>query len=125
MGDMKYAELADLYKRLEKTTLKTLKTKFVADFLKKTPDDLLEIVPYLILGKVFPDWDERELGVGEKLLIRAVSMATGVPEKEIENSIKDTGDLGESVALALRKRKQKSFRCRVYEVSDSVLIYCM
>ncbi|WP_297459416.1 ATP-dependent DNA ligase [Thermococcus sp.] len=106
---MKYAELADLYKRLEKTTLKTLKTKFVADFLKKTPDDLLEIVPYLILGKVFPDWDERELGVGEKLLVKAVSMATGVPEKEIENSIKDTGDLGESVALALRKRKQKSF----------------
>jgi len=109
MGDLRYAELAELYKRLEKTTLKTLKTKFVSDFLKKTPDELLEIIPYLILGKVFPDWDERELGVGEKLLIRAVSMATGVPEREIENSIKDTGDLGESVALALKKRKQKSF----------------
>ncbi|WP_297468925.1 ATP-dependent DNA ligase [Thermococcus sp.] len=106
---MKYSELAELYRRLEKTTLKTLKTRFVADFLKKTPDELLEIVPYLILGKVFPDWDERELGVGEKLLIRAVSMATGVPEKEIENSIKDTGDLGESVALAIKKKKQKSF----------------
>ncbi|WP_457742014.1 ATP-dependent DNA ligase [Thermococcus sp.] len=106
---MRYSELAELYRRLEKTTLKTLKTRFVADFLKKTPDDLLEIVPYLILGKVFPDWDERELGVGEKLLIRAVSMATGVPEKEIEDSIKDTGDLGESVALALKKRRQKSF----------------
>ncbi|WP_297073985.1 ATP-dependent DNA ligase [Thermococcus sp.] len=106
---MRYSELADLYRRLEKTTLKTLKTRFVADFLKKTPDELLEIMPYLILGKVFPDWDERELGVGEKLLIRAVSMATGVPEKEIENSIKDTGDLGESVALALKKRKQRSF----------------
>ncbi|MCD6523937.1 MAG: ATP-dependent DNA ligase [Thermococcus sp.] len=106
---MKYSELAELYRRLEKTTLKTLKTKFVADFLKKTPDELLEIVPYLILGKVFPDWDERELGVGEKLLIKAVSMATGVPEKEIEDSVRDTGDLGESVALALKKKKQKSF----------------
>ncbi|ACJ17005.1 thermostable DNA ligase [Thermococcus onnurineus NA1] len=109
MGDMKYTELSDLYRRLEKTTLKTLKTKFVADFLKKTPDELLEVVPYLILGKVFPDWDERELGVGEKLLIKAVSMATGVQEREIENSVKDTGDLGESVALALKKKKQKSF----------------
>lgn len=109
MGDIKYAELTELYRRLEKTTLKTLKMKFVADFLKRTPKELLEIVPYLILGKVFPDWDERELGVGEKLLIRAVSMATGVPEREIENSIKDTGDLGESVALALKKRRQKSF----------------
>ncbi|AEK73474.1 ATP-dependent DNA ligase [Thermococcus sp. 4557] len=106
---MKYAELADLYRRLEKTTLKTLKTKFVSDFLKKAPDELLDIIPYLILGKVFPDWDERELGVGEKLLIKAVSMATGVPEREIENSVRDTGDLGESVALALKKKKQKSF----------------
>ncbi|MCD6371956.1 MAG: ATP-dependent DNA ligase [Thermococcus sp.] len=106
---MRYSELAELYRRLEKTTLKTLKTKFVADFLKKTPDELLEVVPYLILGKVFPDWDERELGVGEKLLIKAVSMATGVSEKEIEDSIRDTGDLGESVALALKKKKQKSF----------------
>ena len=106
---MKYAELADLYRRLEKTTLKTLKTRFVSDFLKRTPDELLEIIPYLILGKVFPDWDERELGVGEKLLIKAVSMATGVPEREIENSVRDTGDLGESVALALKKKRQKSF----------------
>ncbi|WP_209475596.1 ATP-dependent DNA ligase [Thermococcus stetteri] len=106
---MRYSELADLYRRLEKTTLKTLKTKFVADFLKKTPDELLEIVPYLILGKVFPDWDERELGVGEKLLIKAVSMATGVPEKDIEDSVRDTGDLGESIALAIKKKKQKSF----------------
>ena len=109
MGDMKYAELADLYRRLEKTTLKTLKTKFVADFLKKTPDELLEIVPYLILGKVFPDWDERELGVGEKLLIKSVSIATGVQDKEIEDSVRDTGDLGESVALSIKRKKQKSF----------------
>ncbi len=106
---MKYSELAELYRRLEKTTLKTLKTKFVAEFLKKTPDDLLDIIPYLILGKVFPDWDERELGVGEKLLIKSVSMATGVSEREIEDSVRDTGDLGESVALALKKKKQKSF----------------
>ncbi len=109
MGDMRYSELSELYRGLEKTTLKTLKTRLVGDFLKKTPGDLIEVVPYLILGKVFPDWDERELGVGEKLLIDAVAMATGVPEREIENSIKDTGDLGESVALALKRRKQKSF----------------
>lgn len=106
---MRYSELVDLYQRLEKTTLKTLKTRFVADFLKGTPDDLLEIVPYLILGKVFPDWDERELGVGEKLLIKAVSLATGVSEGEIEDSVRDTGDLGESVALALKRKKQRSF----------------
>ncbi|AIF68507.1 DNA ligase [Palaeococcus pacificus DY20341] len=107
---MKYKELAELYRNLEKTSSKILKTKFVAEFLKSVEKpELLEIIPYMILGKVFPDWDERELGVGEKLLIKAVSMATGIDAKEIEESIKDTGDLGESVALALKKKKQKSF----------------
>jgi DNA ligase-1 len=109
MGDMRYAELAGLYAKLEKTTLKTLKTRLVSDFLKRTPDELLNVVPYLVLGKVFPDWDERELGVGEKLLMKAVSTATGISEREIENSVKDTGDLGESIALALKTKKQRSF----------------
>ena len=108
-SDVKYGELAKLYKNLEKTSLKTLKTRLVAEFLKSTPEDLLQIVPYLILGKVFPDWDERELGVGEKLLLRAVSMATGVDPSNIEDSVKETGDLGESVALAVKHRKQRSF----------------
>ncbi len=106
---VKYRELATLYRNLEKTTLKTLKTHLVAEFLRKTPEDTLPIIPYLILGKVFPDWDERELGVGEKLLIRAVSLATGVDPSSIENSIKETGDLGESVARAIEHRKQRSF----------------
>ncbi len=109
MRDMRYAELAGLYAKLEKTTLKTLKTRLVSDFLKRTPDELLNVVPYLVLGKVFPDWDERELGVGEKLLMKAVSTATGISEREIENSVKDTGDLGESIALALKTKKQRSF----------------
>jgi len=106
---VRYSELSELYTRLEGTTLKTLKTRLVADFLKRTPDEILEMVPYLILGKVFPDWDERELGIGEKLLMKAVSMATGVPERELEDSVRDTGDLGESVALALKRKRQKSF----------------
>ncbi|WP_048152585.1 ATP-dependent DNA ligase [Palaeococcus ferrophilus] len=106
---MRYSELADLYERLEKTTLKTVKTRLVAEFLRKVPDELIEIVPYLILGKVFPDWDERELGVGEKLLIKAVAMATGVSESEILNSVRDTGDLGRSIEEALKKKRQKSF----------------
>lgn len=106
---MKYIELAQLYQKLEKTTMKLIKTRLVADFLKRVPEDHLDFIPYLILGDVFPEWDERELGVGEKLLIKAVSMATGVDPKEIENSVKDTGDLGESIALAIKRRKQKSF----------------
>ncbi|AEC51123.1 ATP-dependent DNA ligase [Pyrococcus sp. NA2] len=106
---MRYLELAQLYQKLEKTTMKLIKTRLVADFLKKVPEDHLDFIPYLILGDVFPEWDERELGVGEKLLIRAVSMATGVDPQEIENSVKDTGDLGESIALAVKKRKQRSF----------------
>lgn len=105
MSDMCYFELVDFYRWFEKIMFKILKIKFVVDFLKKILDEFFEIVLYLIFGKVFFDWDERELGVGEKFLIKVVFMVMGVFEKEIEDFVRDIGDLGESVVLVIKKKK--------------------
>lgn len=57
------------------------------------------------MERFFFDWDERELGVGEKFLIKVVFMVMGVFEKEIEDFVRDIGDLGESVVLVIKKKK--------------------
>ncbi|MEM1761764.1 MAG: ATP-dependent DNA ligase, partial [Desulfurococcaceae archaeon] len=46
-----------------------------------------------------------ELGVGEKMLIKAIGLACNVPEKEVEQLVKSTGDLGKAVE-ALKQRAQ-------------------
>lgn len=116
MSDMCYFELVDFYRWFEKIMFKILKIKFVVDFLKKILDEFFEIVLYLIFGKVFFDWDERELGVGEKFLIKVVFMVMGVFEKEIEDFVRDIGDLGESVVLVIKKKKQKSFFLQLFMI---------
>ncbi len=103
---MKYKELADLYRRLEAFTEKTEKTALLARFIKNVPDDLLVKVLLLIQGTVFPPWEEKKLGVGEKLVIRAIALATGISRNKVEEMFTKLGDLGLVAEKAVAMKKQ-------------------
>jgi DNA ligase-1 len=81
-------------------------TDIVSNFLKESPPDVLDIVVYFLLGKVFPDWMDRELGVGTKLVIRVISTVSGVPESSIEDYIREEGDIGKACEKAINEKKQ-------------------
>ena len=81
-------------------------TDYLVEFLKQTPKDLIDKVVYLTQGKLYPDFVGIEIGVAEKLAIRAVAKATGHSEKEIEEDMKKSGDLGETAQKFLGKRAQ-------------------
>ena len=106
MGDFPYKKLVELYSRLEKTTKKILMTNLIAHFLTEVPSDSLEEVIRLLSGQIFREWEEKELGVAEKLVLRAISIATGVPRERIEEYWKKFGDLGEAARLAVQNKKQ-------------------
>lgn len=62
---------------------------------------------YFLQGKLWPDWKGLpELGVGEKTLIKAVSIALHVPERTVEELAKRLGDLGLAVER-LKREKEK------------------
>jgi DNA ligase 1 len=73
--DMEYEKLCDIYEELTNTTKGLLKTKIVADFLDEIKSHPKYI--YLLQGRVFPDYDSRELGISAQLVIRAISKASG------------------------------------------------
>jgi len=102
---MKYSALCKVYHALEETTKGLEKTTILAGFLKeieKTPE-----VIYLLQGMVFPDWDSRELGISQKLAIKAISKSTGLSNEDVVEEFKQLGDLGK-VAEALMKNKKQS-----------------
>ena len=102
---MKYSALCKVYHALEETTKGLEKTTILAGFLgeiEKTPE-----VIYLLQGKVFPDWDSRELGISQKLAIKAISKSTGLSNEEVVERFKHLGDLGK-VAEELMKNKKQS-----------------
>ena len=106
---MKYSLVADAYEKIEATTKRLEMTDYLVEFLKKTPKDVIDKVAYLTQGKLYPDFVGIEIGVAEKLAIRAAARATGRSEKEIEENMKKTGDLGETTEKFLEKKTQVTF----------------
>ncbi len=106
---MRYSLLADSYEKIEATTKRLEMTDYLVKFLKKTPQDILDKVVYLTQGKLYPDFVDIEIGIAEKLAVRAVSKATGRSEKEIKEDLKTTGDLGETAQKFLKKKIQTTF----------------
>ena len=102
---MKYSVLVGVYERLESTPKRLEKTFVLSEFLKSADD--LDKVVLLIQGRVFPNWDQRELGMASKLLVKAISLSTGSPLDKIETVWRETGDLG-LVALELIKKKSQA-----------------
>ena len=61
---MLFRDLVELCLKLEKTTSRTEKVLYIAEFLKKL--DLSEVKPavWFLTGRIFPDYEDRKLDVG-------------------------------------------------------------
>src|SRR3989344_4640280 len=105
---MKYAELMQLYEQLESTTRRLEKAYFVSEFLKKTSADDLPHVVLLIQGRIFPAWDEREIGVAGQLVVKAIGVAMGHSREDVCREWKKTGGLGEVAEGFAKKRRQST-----------------
>ena len=102
-----FREFAEFCSSIEKISSTLEITAKIAGFLKKIEDDedLYNVVLFLT-GRVYPPWDERELGVGIGLVYEALKLATGAEKPKIENLLRETGDLGKTAEQLVRKRKQ-------------------
>ena len=123
---MDYAVIAEAYEKIEATSKRLEMTDLLVDLLKRTPKDVIAKVVYLTQGKLYPDFLGVEMGVAEKLAIRALARAAGQSESLIESELQKSGDIGETSQKLLSKRKQSTFFNvkltveRVYETLDKL-----
>jgi DNA ligase-1 len=124
---LRYSRIAESYERIAGTTKRLEMTDYLVDLLKQTPEDIIDKVVYLTQGKLYPDFVGLEIGVAEKLAIRAVAKSTGRSEKDIETDVKKIGDLGETTEKFLEKKTQATLSPRepltvekVYESFDKM-----
>ena len=118
---MKFSVLSDSLEKMEKTSKRLELTGILVELLKKTSNEIIAKVIYLIQGKLKPNFEGVELGIAEKLVIRAISKSAGVTIKKIEDDYNDGGDLGITVSNILKQKTQTTFSAetitleRVYE----------
>jgi DNA ligase 1 len=103
---MKYIDLVEVYKNLEATTKRLEKTFIISEFLKKIPEEDLKIAALLLQGRVFPNWDERKIGVASRLVLKAINKSTGISPIKIEKEWAKIGDLGDVAETHIKEKKQ-------------------
>ena len=109
---MKYSELSSIYEALEKTSKRLEKTFIISKLFKKTRDADIDKIVLLTQGRLFPLWDETKLGVSDRLVIKAISVATGISPAKIENEWKGLGDLGLVAENLVQKKSQATLFSR-------------
>ncbi|MBI4449255.1 ATP-dependent DNA ligase [Candidatus Woesearchaeota archaeon] len=105
---MRYADLCGLYDALASTTKRLEKTRALQIFLQTTPKESLRHAIYLCQGTVFASHEKEKIGVADRLILKALSIATGAEESELEKSWKEIGDLGEVARSTIQKKRQST-----------------
>ncbi|KAF8140277.1 ATP-dependent DNA ligase [Boletus edulis] len=96
-----YAALTKTFSLIEATTKRLEKTSLLTSFFllvirrsaKGDTHSLLQAV-YLCIKKLSPDYVGVELGIGESLLVKAISESTGRSLAVVKADLKKEGDLG-------------------------------
>jgi len=118
---VEFAVLAEAFSKMESTTKRLELTQYLVELFEKTPKEVISKIVYLLQGKLRPEFEGVELGVAEKLAIRAISKSSGIPVKKIENEYRKGGDLGRAASIILQQKTQTTFLVeditveRVYE----------
>jgi DNA ligase 1 len=98
---VEYRVVAEAYRDLEQASGRLMLIDRLAALLEQTPQQLLPTVCYLCQGLVAPEFAAVDLGMAEKLALRAVATATGVETAEVIATLREAGDLGQAAEQLL------------------------
>ncbi|KAF5851424.1 hypothetical protein GGP41_004261 [Bipolaris sorokiniana] len=113
-----YAALCTTFSKIEMTTkrLEILAhcSLFLRQVLRLTPSDMLPTV-MLMVNKLAADYAGIELGIGESLIMKAISESTGRSLQHIKSDQNEIGDLG-LVAAKSRSKQPTMFKPKALTV---------
>jgi DNA ligase 1 len=98
---VEYEIVAEAYRDLEQIRGRLALIERLAVLVAATPPALLPTVCYLCQGLIAPEFAGVDLGVAEKLAVRAVAAATGAPPEQVAAGVRETGDLGQAAERLL------------------------
>jgi DNA ligase-1 len=105
---LKYADVVESYEKLEGHTGRLAIIDVLADLLKHTPREELPSLVYLTQGKLRPDYEGIELGMADKLALRALHMASGKSVEQVKEAYIKAGDIGTAAQQLLEGSRQEA-----------------
>ena len=110
---MKFSIISDAFQKMEGTSKRLELTDILVKLLQDIPQDVISKAIYLIQGKLRPNFEGVELGIAEKLVMKAMSKSAGIPLKKIEDDYNKGGDLGQTAENILQQKIQTTFASEI------------
>jgi DNA ligase 1 len=100
---VRYLIVAEAYRDLEQVSSRLALTERLAVLLARTPAELLPTVCYLCQGLIAPEFAGVDLGLAEKLAVRALATASGTDAARVAALVREIGDLGQAAERLLER----------------------
>lgn len=117
-----FSELSKTFSEVESIQSRNEMTKILSEFYKTLSTEEIQIVSYLVAGRVAPMFVKAEFNYSEKSLINLVKSI--VYSKNIKFDVKEefskSGDIGNLVAVFSQKAGYSSKNLRISEVYDAL-----
>ncbi len=118
---MKFITFSEYCQKIEETTKRLEMIDLITDLLGETPAEEVKFMINLLQGKLYPDYMGVELGLAEKLALRAISRATGLPQGKLESLMVEKGDVGFVAEEAAKLKSQSTLLSFMEERSELTL----
>ncbi|MCI0564498.1 MAG: ATP-dependent DNA ligase, partial [Nitrososphaera sp.] len=121
-----FAPIVEAFQEMGQTSSRLALTDHLVTLFRKTPSEIIDKVTYLIQGKLYPDYEGIEIGVAEKMAIRAIASSSGREIREIEKLYQKIGDIGDVAGEVMKSKSQSTLFSepmtveRVYSTFDKV-----
>ncbi len=120
---MEFSVIARTFERMEKTKKRLELTDILVELFKNIPQEIVSNVVYLLQGIIRPQFEGVELGIAERLAIKAISKSSGLTIKKIEDDYNKGGDLGETASNMLKQKHKQHFPQKQLHLKKFMKLY--
>jgi DNA ligase 1 len=105
---LQFSYIVDAFEKMELTSSRLALTDYLVSLLQITPPEIIDKVIYFIQGKLHPDYEGIELGLAEKMALRALSQSSGTSMAAILEIYRKTGDIGDTTREVMSSKNQST-----------------
>ncbi len=117
---MLFMDFSRACEQLEGTSGRLEMIDIISRYLPGLAPDELPVFVRFVMGRIFPDWSSKKLGIGPNLLYEAIGYVAGIKKEQVIEKINITGDAGRAVEELLLIKSQTTF---FHEDLDLVRVY--
>ncbi len=117
---MKFSEFSQYLEKLEATSSRLSLIEILSELFKKTPNDEIEEIVYLIQGRIAPFFAPIEIGMAEKNVAGSIAIAYGSDKEKVLALFNKLGDMGKAAQELSNSKSSNITVSEVFEILTQI-----